>query len=276
MRYVKRFVANHLPKLDLVFALFVLCSAVLLKNIRKAGIHRMPICRKVLLYVGVFPIVNHYYEPEFDFRKKRNSIFIDRKMGGINLNTEEQLELVKKLKYADELKDVSRNRKDELTFYMNNGEFESGDAEYWYQVLRYFKPKKIFEIGSGNSTLMAINAVRKNMEDVSGYQCKHLCIEPYEMPWLEKTGLEIIRKKVEEVDVELFQELEFGDLLFIDSSHMIRPEGDVVYEFLQLLPTLNEGVIVHVHDIFTPKNYPDSWVKDRNRFWNEQYLLGDF
>lgn len=162
---------------------------------------------------------------------------------------------------------------DDLHFYFNNGAFESGDAEYWYQLIRLKKPKKIFEVGSGNSTLMAINAIRKNREENADYKCEYVCIEPYEMPWLEKTEVTVIRKKVENVDISFFSELGEGDILFIDSSHIIRPDGDVLFEYLQLLPTLKKGVIVHVHDIFSPRNYLDEWLRDDVRFWNEQYLL---
>lgn len=70
--------------------------------------------------------------------------------------------------------------------------------------------------------------------------------------------------------------LDAGDILFIDSSHMIRPQGDVLFELLELLPTLRPGVMVHFHDIFTPKDYPEEWVMGIHRFWNEQYLLEAF
>jgi len=62
-------------------------------------------------------------------------------------------------------------------------------------------------------------------------------------------------------------------MLFIDSSHIIRPQGDVLKIFLEILPKLNKGVIVHVHDVFTPKNYPERWLVKENKFWNEQYLV---
>jgi hypothetical protein len=62
-------------------------------------------------------------------------------------------------------------------------------------------------------------------------------------------------------------------LLFIDSSHIIRPQGDVLKEYLEILPLLPSGVYVHIHDIFTPKDYPSRWVVDNVLFWNEQYML---
>ncbi|MEO7767366.1 MAG: class I SAM-dependent methyltransferase, partial [Ferruginibacter sp.] len=125
-------------------------------------------------------------------------------------------------------------------------------------------------------TLMARNAIAKNKNDDPGYHCQHICVEPYEQPWLEKVEVDLIREKVESLDKAIFQQLETNDILFIDSSHVIRPQGDVLFEYLELLPTLKPGVIVHVHDIFTPKDYPDDWVYNRHFLWNEQYLLEAF
>jgi hypothetical protein len=123
---------------------------------------------------------------------------------------------------------------------------------------------------------MAIKAIEKNEQEDPAYRCRHICIEPYEMPWLEDIGVQVIRKRVEDVGLDLFESLQHDDVLFIDSSHMIRPQGDVLFEYLQLLPTLNPGVIVHIHDIFTPRDYPRDWIVDKMRMWNEQYLLEAF
>lgn len=114
------------------------------------------------------------------------------------------------------------------------------------------------------------------MADDNNYHCEHICIEPYEQPWLEKLGIKIVRKKVEELDISYFNQLQSNDILFIDSSHIIRPQGDVLFEFLEVLPGLNSGVMVHVHDVFTPKDYPEAWIYKEHRLWNEQYLLEAF
>jgi hypothetical protein len=76
--------------------------------------------------------------------------------------------------------------------------------------------------------------------------------------------------------VTLFESLASGDILFIDSSHVIRPQGDVLFEYLSILPRLSHGVLVHIHDIFTPKDYLTEWVVNERRLWNEQYLLEAF
>ncbi len=226
--------------------------------------------------VGVFPIRNHYYEPQFDNRIPKIDFSEDRNLPGINWNVSGQLELLESFAFSKELANIPQEKPESLEFYLNNGAFESGDAEYWYQLIRTIKPKRIFEIGSGNSTLMAIKAIGKNIDDDSSYKCEHICIEPYEMLWLEEAGVSVVREKAEEVELSFFSKLQENDILFIDSSHIIRPQGDVLFEYLELLPSLNKGVIVHVHDIFSPKNYLKQWLQDEVRFWNEQYLLEAF
>jgi predicted O-methyltransferase YrrM len=143
-------------------------------------------------------------------------------------------------------------------------------------MVRHFKPKKIMEIGCGYSTLMALEAEKKNAQDYGLNACSHICIEPYEMPWLEQLDVRVIRSKVEDLAADAFLQLESGDILFIDSSHMIRPQGDVLFEFLEILPSLKPGVMVHVHDVFTPRDYLNQWVFDQHSQWNEQYLLEAF
>lgn len=85
----------------------------------------------------------------------------------------------------------------------------------------------------------------------------------------------IINKKVQEVSIDVFKELKEGDFLFIDSSHVSKTGSDVNYELFEILPSLNSGVIIHIHDIFYPFEYPKEWVLE-GRNWNENYLLRAF
>lgn len=262
--------------LDYLIAGFVYLSARLLRYIKKKGIGRFPVCKNILLNAGVFPITNHYNEPLFDYRGKEQFFGRERHLPGIDWNYAKQVDFLKELKYANELSTNPTTQQPKGTFHINNGSFASGDAEFWYQIVRSLKPKRIFEIGSGNSTLVARLAIEKNRQLDASYQCNHVCIEPYETPWLESTGVTVLREPVEDVDTKLFSELANGDVLFIDSSHMIRPVGDVLTEYLEILPMLQKGVLVHVHDIFTPRNYPFSWFNESVKFWNEQFLLEAF
>lgn len=273
---MKKTTAVVLAVADVLLIPFVYAAAWLMKTVRTIGVHRLRRSKSVLLKVGVFPIRNHYYEPQFDNCHPLKPFSQDRALSGIDWNTDEQLAVLAECSFAHELAEVPRKNPGTLDFYMDNGSFESGDAEYWYQIIRLKKPRRILEVGSGNSTLMATKALAKNREQDAEYTCQHICIEPYEMPWLEKIGASIVRKKIEDIELSFFSELKENDILFIDSSHIIRPAGDVLFEYLELLPTLSAGVIVHVHDIFSPKNYPKQWLEDEVRFWNEQYLLEAF
>ncbi len=273
---MKRFLRERLPLVDLLAAPFVWLAAILLRTVRRVGVQRLPRSKRMLLQAGVFPVRDHFYEPLFDAKHLRRSLDEDRKLPGIDWNVPEQLELLGRIRTSAELDDVPQSSDDPLTFHWSNGAFDSGDAEFWYHLIRLKKPARIFEIGSGHSTLMARRAIRANQAEAPGYSCQHLCIEPYQMPWLERAGVTVLRQRVEELDVAFFQQLERGDVLFIDSSHVIRPQGDVLFEYLELLPTLKAGVIVHVHDVRSPRDYLRRWLFDEVRLWNEQYLLEAF
>jgi hypothetical protein len=88
--------------------------------------------------------------------------------------------------------------------------------------------------------------------------------------------VDVVRERVEQIDLARFAELSANDILFIDSSHVIRPHGDVLREFNEILPILADGVLVQIHDIFTPRDYPEAWLRAERRLWNEQYLLEAF
>ena len=166
---------------------------------------------------------------------------------------------------------------DPTDYYFDQPMFRSVDAEMLYGVIRHFRPRRIVEIGSGFSTLAAAAACRKNLE--SGHVTELICIEPFPSETLTRgvPGVtRLIPRALEEVDSGLFASLSANDILFIDSSHVLRIGNDVYREYLSILPSVQPGVLVHVHDIFLPHEYPRTWVKDEYRFWNEQYLLQAF
>lgn len=215
--------------------------------------------------------MNHY----FDTTQLKKPLSQDRELPGIDFNTLGQLHFLKNLEYSVELLALKLNEQsgDPTRFSLNNGSFEAGDADYLYQFIRTIKPKKIIEIGSGNSTKIVKIALEKNDAETAT-PTKHICIEPYEQPWLEKLkNTIVIRKCLEDCDINWTTELQADDLLFIDSSHIIKPQGDVLKEYLEILPALPSAVYVHIHDIFSPKDYLQSLIVHDVRFWNEQYLL---
>lgn len=273
--------------IDLIFFIPVILASYVMKLMRRVGMEKLPVCKYIMFNIGVMPIRNHYYEPQFKFSERQIDGLNDRILSGINLNSQYQLNFIQRfndLCLGDELladrfgstspvDDVDVFGK--LSYKFGNGSFGSGDAEVYYNIIRTIKPRTIIEIGSGNSTLVALQSIKKN-EMESGIKCKLICIEPYEMKWLERTDAQIIRNVVEDVHIETFEELEENDILFIDSSHVIRPTGDVLFNLLTILPILKKGVYVHFHDIFTPRNYLKIWVVDKCLLWNEQYILEAF
>jgi hypothetical protein len=270
-------VANLIvPIFDLVLVFLVVPAAILLKLARRLGLARLQLSRAALIRIGLLPIRNHYYEPFVVPQEIKRSLESARSLPGIDLNLRGQVEFLSTLNFENELSSFNAPKGAAHEFRLGNGSFESGDAEFLYQMIRRTKPARLFEIGSGNSTLIARAAIQRNSEENPDYVCRHICIEPYEAPWLEKIGVEVLRQRVEDVDISLFRELDRNDLLFIDSSHVIRPQGDVVTEYLEILPTLRSGVIVHVHDVFTPRDYPREWIVDSLLLWNEQYVLEAF
>jgi Methyltransferase domain len=257
------------PIMDWLLLPFTILAAGWFRIVRFWGVRRMPATKTVFLKLGVFPIVNHYYEPLFDYRqanRKTRKSFLDFNEAG-------QLDFLTKLKFDNELSAVLAAQQGEWKYVFNNGSFEDKDARVYYSLIRHNKPSRILEVGSGYSTLIALAGTQKNSQEDSLQTCELTCIEPYEMPRLEKLPIKLIRQKIEDIDPVVFSSLNENDILFIDSSHIIRPGGDVTYLFLSVIPLLKKGVWIHVHDIFLPEDYPISWLRDEFRMWNEQYLL---
>jgi hypothetical protein len=252
---------------------FALCAVLLGPLLWCYGRLRwyMPLARGVLDRFGVGVIRHHYSEPLVSPKNLPALQDEPRYLPGIDLRIAEQIALVAKFSYADELLSFPlKPARGEFGYW--NGYYEPGDAEMYYNFIRHFKPARILEVGSGHSSLIARKAIARNQSDDRAYRCGHVCIEPYERSWLEKCGIEVVRQRVELCPPTLFERLEANDILFIDSSHVLRPQGDVTHLYLSVLPRLNPGVLVHVHDVFTPRDYLSKWVGE-GRLWNEQYIL---
>jgi len=233
--------------------------------------------------LGIHVTPNHFYFPIPDTRMLTDEVFKHQtELIGIDMDEKEQLELLSifESNYKKELDSFPRYKtKIPYQYYTTNGNFNSVDGDILYCMIRHFKPKNIIEIGSGNSTYCSAQAIRKNKEIDRNYECEFTAIEPYPNKILKKgfPGLsKLIPTKLQEVPLETFMKLKENDILFIDSSHVLYIGNDVQYEYLEILPRVNKGVIIHIHDIFLPKEYPPVWIYNLFRFYNEQYLLQAF
>ena len=250
------------------------------------GIMRILNNRKTFLLCqkrGLHITSNSCYSPIPDTTKLKDALWSKHsELIGIDINEREQLELlscfVSKFKNEYELFPMNRSEIP-YEYCIDNGSFTGVDAEILYSMIRHYKPRRIYEIGSGNSTYLSAQAVLINAEEDSGYHCELVAIDPNPNEILKAgfPGLStLIAKEVQDVPLSEFEKLSENDILFIDSSHVLRIGNDVQYEYLDILPRLNKGVIVHAHDIFFPAEYPKEWVLDWHWFWTEQYLLQAF
>ncbi|MCL4506451.1 MAG: class I SAM-dependent methyltransferase [Chloroflexi bacterium] len=213
----------------------------------------------------------HFYYPIPDTRDLKRRVFQASELPGIDLRSEFQLELIQDsfAQFKQEYNGFPIKCSDPKTFYLDNDAFTGIDPYIYYCMIRHFKPKIIVEVGSGYSTLLGAQAAQLNDST------RYVCIDPWPREFIARgvSGIEFIQKKVEDLDLTVFQSLQRNDILFIDSSHVIRTAGDVCFVILEVLPRLASGVIVHFHDIFLPFDYPKEWVVKQQRFWTEQYLL---
>lgn len=219
----------------------------------------------------------HYYSPIPDTRTLTDELWAEESaLVGIDLNEDVQLHLLQEAfpRFRAEYDQFPMTPTAQpYEFYFENGMFGGTDALVLYCMVRHFRPNLVLEVGSGFSSRVSAQAALRN-----GHT-KLICIEPHPDEVLREgfPGLtSLIPKKVQEVELSYFEELGPGDILFIDSSHVVKIGGDVNHLFLEVIPRLKPGVIVHVHDIFIPSEYRQDWVMNELRFWTEQYLLQAF
>jgi predicted O-methyltransferase YrrM len=219
----------------------------------------------------------HFYQPIPDTRTLTDDLWAqDSALVGIDLNDAVQLDLLRSVfpRFRAEYDQLPTQPTDlPYEFYMDNGMFEGVDALVLYCLIRHFQPGLILEVGSGFSSRLSAQAALRTGST------RLVCIDPNPAAIITRgfPGLSsLIAEPVQKVGLEFFEQLEAGDFLFIDSSHVVKCGGDVNYLFLEVLPRLRQGVIVHVHDIFLPQEFPRSWMLDFNFFFTEQYLLQAF
>lgn len=175
-------------------------------------------------------------------------------------------ELERLIPFAGEF-DPPLEQPDSRTYGWGMGMFGFSDAWAYYAMIRSRGPEVIVEVGSGASTLVALEAVRRN-----GFG-KVVCVEPYPRPFLRELDVELVETPVQELAPSWFDErLSDGAFLFIDSSHAVRAGSDCVHLYLRVLPDLRSRLAVHVHDFHMPEGTPADWLKTRV-FWTEQYLV---
>ncbi|MBX3025557.1 class I SAM-dependent methyltransferase [bacterium] len=230
---------------------------------------------------GVHVVPVHFYEPIPDTRLLDPALWEQtRTLPAIDLRVDAQLQRLRDFadRYRSEYERFPRQATaDPTQYHEENGQFASTDAEVLHCLVRDHRPRLVIEVGSGFSTLITAAALRRNAAE--GAPGELVCIEPYPNATL-RAGVpgvtRLISTPLQQVPLETFAQLAAGDVLFIDSSHVVAIGSDTTREVLDIVPRLAPGVLVHFHDIYTPLEYPRNWVLDEHRFWNEQYLVEAF
>ncbi len=218
-----------------------------------------------------------FYSPIPDLALIDESVWTDRsELPGIDLDLDAQLTYLEQ-ELAPFIAEFSPPRgwtAEPTEFYLENGLFQAGDAELLYAMIRRHKPAVLLELGAGFSTLVAAAAVRANR--VEGHNTRLISCDPYASATAASgvDGLSELRPiRAERLEHEEIARLQEGDILFIDSSHTVRVGGDVVHLLCDVVPRLRSGVLVHVHDIYLPYQYPRPWFSKLHWYWAEQSLL---
>lgn len=224
----------------------------------------------------------HFYSPVVDIdliRQYESQIWKAPPLSnliGIDLNTEQQLLLLKEFeKFYTEVP-FPELPNEETRYYYQNSYYTYTDAIILYCFLRKFQPKRIIEVGSGFSSAAMLDSL-----DSLDATAELTFIEPYPerlyslLSGEDKSQNHIIEKPVQEVPLSVFKALQAKDILFIDSSHVVKTGSDLHFLLFEILPILEKGVLIHFHDIFYPFEYPKEWVFE-GRNWNEDYFLRSF
>lgn len=229
----------------------------------------------------LFP-AGHYYSPIVDpatvvpyYSRERKRLCDD--LGAIAIDQRSMCELWKSWLAFGEPQ-FNETRAEGRRFFSNNGNYCFSDAAVLRAIIAENKPRRIVEIGSGNSTACMLDTVDEFGLD----ETQLTCIEPYPhrlnaiMRPSDASRVDIIKKPVQDVPLSVFAELNANDILFIDSTHVLKTGSDVHFELFHILPILADGVLVHFHDCPFPFEYPPKWVLQENRSWNEVYALRAF
>jgi predicted O-methyltransferase YrrM len=224
----------------------------------------------------------HFYSPipDADFVRRHRDRLFDRRTSsvpGIDVRAHHQLALIEQLSpYFRDLPFTAR-KSDGLRYYFENGYFQYADAIVLHSLLRGFQPRRVIEVGSGFSSAVMLDTNDRYCDG----RIEFTFIDPFPARLIsllrptEATRHRIIELPVQDVPPEVFAALERHDVLFIDSSHMVKVGSDVGHLLTDVLPALQPGVLVHFHDVLWPFEYPEEWIQE-GRAWNECYVLRAF
>ncbi len=210
----------------------------------------------------------HYYSPVPSVADRQRAMRQRRPPVAVDLRLDEQLALARELRVE---------RPPDGRWTADNDMFGPAEAGLYRALLLHSRPRRVVEIGSGWSTALALDVADSDLPDL-----RLVCVEPHaerlrsRLRAHDPDRLTVLERPLQEVDTaELVRDLRPGDVFFIDSTHVAKAASDVLELFLWVLPSLPDGVLVHVHDVYWPFEYPDDWLA-QGRDWNEAYFVHAF
>ena len=218
--------------------------------------------------------------PNANHVRQREDLIFDRsarELPGVDMREQAQRELHDIfLEFYDDVSFPETATEGSRYFYDNNF-FPYCDAFFLYCMLRHFKPSRVVEVGSGFSSAVTLDTIDRLALDKT--ECTFIDPHPQRLLSLlsetDKERHRVVAEKVEFAPLSEFESLSENDILFIDSSHVSKTGSDVNHVFFEILPRLQSGVLVHIHDIPYPFEYPRADVYE-GRAWNEAYLARAF
>jgi predicted O-methyltransferase YrrM len=202
---------------------------------------------------------------------------VPRELPGLDLNEAGQLLLFDELRQFYAEQPFPEKQTEGRRYWFCNPAYSYSDAILLYCLMRYLRPRRIIEVGSGYSSAAILDTNELFFDN--SIECTFIEPQPELLQSLLKDQdlgrIQLQQQKLQEVGLDLFAELAANDILFIDSSHVSKIDSDVNHIFFRILPMLPRGVFIHFHDIFYPFEYPLDWVYE-GRAWNETYLLRAF
>lgn len=232
--------------------------------------------------VNLYVAPGHFYSPIVDPRQleQRSAILFarDRELPGIDLREKEQIAYLHHMAGFYDRIPFADTKQPGVRYFYRNDSFSYPDAIVLACTILAQRPRRIIEVGSGYSSSLILDIVEREFS----WNVDCTFIEPY--PDLfesflvggDREKIEVLAECVQDVDLSIFDRLEPNDILFIDSTHIVKTGSDVIHHITNVLPRIKPGVIIHFHDIFYPFEYPEQWVMEKNMSWNELYYLQAF
>lgn len=222
----------------------------------------------------------HFYSPIVDPIElgRRRAFFFDRSAtpADVDFNFDGQVATLRELLAQSRRMPFADESKPGLRYRYNNDAFAFGEGLLLGGMMLKHQPKRVIEFGCGYSSCAMLDV----NEQLLGSQVDFTFVDPFPKLLRDLGGnlgkATVLESAAQDIDLARIDALEANDILFIDSTHVSKSGSDVNFHLFYVLPRLKPGVLIHFHDIFYPFEYPDRWVFEQNRSWNECYLLRAF